>query len=62
VPLLFAYWTLQQEAVQLSTFGRLLAGQPDEVSGFGYQGIAVELASGRRAWVYVDSRSRPPGG
>jgi gamma-glutamylcyclotransferase (GGCT)/AIG2-like uncharacterized protein YtfP len=34
MPLLFSYGTLQQEAVQLSTFGRLLRGEPDELVGF----------------------------
>jgi len=34
MPLLFSYGTLQQHAVQLSTFGRLLRGQPDELVGF----------------------------
>ena len=34
MPLLFSYGTLQQEAVQRSTFGRLLQGQPDELVGF----------------------------
>ncbi len=34
MPLLFSYGTLQQPAVQLSTFGRLLEGQPDELTGF----------------------------
>jgi hypothetical protein len=34
MPLLFSYGTLQQEAVQTSTFGRLLEGQPDELIGF----------------------------
>lgn len=34
MPWLFSYGTLQQEAVQLSTFGRLLQGQPDELVGF----------------------------
>ena len=34
MPLLFSYGTLQQEAVQLATFGRLLRGQPDELVGF----------------------------
>jgi gamma-glutamylcyclotransferase (GGCT)/AIG2-like uncharacterized protein YtfP len=32
--LLFSYGTLQLEAVQISTFGRLLQGQPDELIGF----------------------------
>jgi len=34
VPLLFSYGTLQQAAVQRSTFGRVLRGQPDELVGF----------------------------
>jgi hypothetical protein len=42
MPLLFAYGTLQQEAVQLSTFGRLLAGQPDEVIGFELTLVRIE--------------------
>lgn len=32
--LLFAYGTLQQEAVQLATFGRKLEGAPDALPGF----------------------------
>ncbi len=34
MPLLFSYGTLQQEAVQLSIFGRRLRGHPDELVGF----------------------------
>ncbi|HEY7206555.1 MAG TPA: gamma-glutamylcyclotransferase family protein [Methylomirabilota bacterium] len=34
MPLLFSYGTLQQEAVQLSTFGRRLTGQADALVGF----------------------------
>jgi gamma-glutamylcyclotransferase (GGCT)/AIG2-like uncharacterized protein YtfP len=34
MPLLFSYGTLQQEAVQISTFGRLLRGERDELVGF----------------------------
>ena len=34
MPLLFSYGTLQQEAVQLATFGRRLRGEPDELVGF----------------------------
>jgi hypothetical protein len=34
MPLLFSYGTLQQAAVQLATFGRLLRGEPDELVGF----------------------------
>jgi gamma-glutamylcyclotransferase (GGCT)/AIG2-like uncharacterized protein YtfP len=115
MPLLFSYGTLQQENVQLSTFGRLLQGESDELPGFeqslvriddpqvvatsgkthhpnvrfngrndsrvsgtvfeitdaelaaadqyeqpsAYRRIAATLASGKRAWVYVDARSAP---
>lgn len=34
MPLLFSYGTLQQEGVQLSTFGRRLQGQRDDLPGF----------------------------
>jgi hypothetical protein len=34
MPLLFSYGTLRQDTVQLSTFGRLLRGEPDELLGF----------------------------
>lgn len=34
MPLLFSYGTLQLEPVQLDTFGRRLAGSPDELVGF----------------------------
>src|SRR4249919_1330685 len=34
MPLLFSYGTLQEENVQLSTFGRRLQGQRDELPGF----------------------------
>ncbi len=34
MPFLFSYGTLQQEAVQVSTFGRRLDGHPDELVGF----------------------------
>jgi gamma-glutamylcyclotransferase (GGCT)/AIG2-like uncharacterized protein YtfP len=114
MPLLFSYGTLQQENVQLSTFGRLLRGQTDELVGFeqslvliddaqvvatsgkthhpivkfngrhdsrvsgtvfeitddelaradkyevaAYKRVAADLASGRKAWVYVDARFAP---
>jgi len=42
MPLLFSYGTLQQEAVQLSTFGRLLRGQPDELVGFEQSLLKIE--------------------
>jgi gamma-glutamylcyclotransferase (GGCT)/AIG2-like uncharacterized protein YtfP len=34
MPLLFSYGTLQQDSVQMSTFGRLLKAQSDELPGF----------------------------
>ena len=111
--LLFSYGTLQDEHVQMSTFGRLLAGHTDHLPGFerslvpiedpqrvaqlgkthhdnvtftgatgsgvegmafevtdgelaladsyeqlaAYARVAVTLASGRNAWVYMDVRS-----
>jgi uncharacterized protein YciI len=42
VPLLFSYGTLQQEAVQLSTFGRRLRGEPDQVVGFEQAVLKIE--------------------
>ena len=42
MPLLFSYGTLQQEAVQMSTFGRLLQGEPDELIGFEQSLLRVE--------------------
>ncbi len=115
MPLLFSYGSLREESVQLSTFGRRLAGHPDTLPGFApdsvpirnaslaestgrysyanarftglpgscvqgmalaltddelmvadeyeksadYLRIAVVLASGRPAWVYVDACSAP---
>jgi gamma-glutamylcyclotransferase (GGCT)/AIG2-like uncharacterized protein YtfP len=40
--LLFSYGTLQQESVQLSTFGRLLQGQRDELLGFEQSLVRIE--------------------
>jgi gamma-glutamylcyclotransferase (GGCT)/AIG2-like uncharacterized protein YtfP len=114
MPMLFSYGTLQLEAVQTSTFGRLLAGREDELVGYEkslveiddadvvatsgethhpivrytgrdedrvtgmvfevtdaelasadayeaeqYRRDAVVLASGEKAWVYVDARVEP---
>ena len=44
MPLLFSYGTLQQEDVQLATFGRPLAGQPDELLGFVSALVEIEDA------------------
>src|SRR5687767_1940195 len=70
MPLLFSYGTLRQEAVQLSTFGRLLRGEPDELVGFERSLVEVDdpefvAASGeaRHAIVRFNGRgdSRVPG-
>jgi gamma-glutamyl AIG2-like cyclotransferase len=42
MPLLFSYGTLQQEDVQLSTFGRRLDGQGDELPGFEPSLVRIE--------------------
>ena len=34
MPLIFSYGTLQDERVQLSTFGRVLEGAPDSLVGY----------------------------
>jgi gamma-glutamylcyclotransferase (GGCT)/AIG2-like uncharacterized protein YtfP len=115
MPLLFSYGTLQQDDVQVSTFGRLLQGERDELPAFepssvkiedpklaaaigrthhanvtyngrngsrvsgtvfeitdaelaaadqyeqvaAYKRIHATLASGKKAWLYVDARSAP---
>jgi hypothetical protein len=40
--LLFSYGTLQLEAVQLSTFGRVLNGEPDTLPGFSRSLVAID--------------------
>lgn len=52
MPLLFSYGTLQEEPVQLSTFGRLLRGHKDGLPGFEPTSVRIEdpqvvAASGR---------------
>ena len=42
MPLLFSYGALQQKDVQLSTFGRLLQGQRDELPGFEQSLVRIE--------------------
>lgn len=39
---LFSYGTLQTEAVQLATFGRRLAGQPDRLVGYRLAMIEIQ--------------------
>jgi gamma-glutamylcyclotransferase (GGCT)/AIG2-like uncharacterized protein YtfP len=45
MPLLFSYGTLQQDNVQLATFGRLLRGERDELVGFEQTLVKIEDAS-----------------
>lgn len=40
--LLFSYGTLQEESVQLATFGRLLQGSQDELVGFQLSTVTVQ--------------------
>lgn len=42
MPLLFSYGTLQQENVQLSTFGRLLVGEKDDLIAFEQSMVRIE--------------------
>ena len=42
MPLLFSYGTLQLENVQISTFGRPLQGQQDELVGFEQSLITID--------------------
>jgi hypothetical protein len=42
MPLLFSYGTLQQDDVQLATFGRRLPGHPDELPGFEPSLVRIE--------------------
>ena len=42
MPLLFSYGTLQQEAVQITTFGRRLEGGPDALLGYERSTVIVK--------------------
>jgi gamma-glutamylcyclotransferase (GGCT)/AIG2-like uncharacterized protein YtfP len=42
MPLLFSYGTLQQENVQLTTFGRRLSGQSDALVGYEQALVRIE--------------------
>ncbi|MEO5816437.1 MAG: gamma-glutamylcyclotransferase family protein [Gemmatimonadaceae bacterium] len=42
MPLLFSYGSLQLESVQLSTFGRRLAGASDELVGFARTTVSID--------------------
>jgi gamma-glutamylcyclotransferase (GGCT)/AIG2-like uncharacterized protein YtfP len=63
MPLLFSYGTLQEENVQLSTFGRLLQGQTDELPGFELSSVRIEdpevaTAAGRTHYANVAFNGR----
>ena len=64
MPLLFSYGTLQQEAVQVSTFGRVLQGEPDELVGFEESLLTIAdpafvAASGKAHHAIVRFNGRP---
>jgi gamma-glutamylcyclotransferase (GGCT)/AIG2-like uncharacterized protein YtfP len=40
--LLFSYGTLQDKAVQMANFGRLLSGRPDSLAGYKLWPITIE--------------------
>ncbi len=42
MPRLFSYGTLQQEPVQLATFGRRLQGRPDALLGYRQSMVAID--------------------
>ncbi|OHX11085.1 UDP-N-acetylmuramate--alanine ligase [Chromobacterium amazonense] len=49
MPKLFSYGTLQQDNVQLATFGRLLHGSPAQLIGFKQEMLAIRDAEVVRA-------------
>ncbi|GGA43659.1 gamma-glutamylcyclotransferase family protein [Dyella nitratireducens] len=64
MPKLFSYGTLQQENVQLATFGRRLAGHRDQLIGFVQTDIKIEdpdviKASGKTHHPMLVSTNRP---
>jgi hypothetical protein len=64
MPLLFSYGTLQQESVQLTTFGRLLDGRSDELVGFEQALLEITdpafvAASGKSHHAIVRFNGRP---
>ena len=64
MPFVFSYGTLQDERVQLATFGRLLEGQRDELPGFEPSLVKIEdpaaaAAAGRTHHANVTFNGRP---
>jgi hypothetical protein len=63
MPLLFSYGSLQQDDVQLATFGRLLHGERDTLVGYGSSlvpiddpAVAARLGKTHHANVVIDGR------
>ena len=62
MPLIFSYGTLQQEEVQLATYGRTLKGVPDGLPGYQLSRVPIgdpELA--RRLGRSYHANARPTG-
>jgi gamma-glutamylcyclotransferase (GGCT)/AIG2-like uncharacterized protein YtfP len=64
MPLVFSYGTLQEEPVQLSTFGRLLRGERDDLPGFERSLVPIEdpqvaAASGKTHHANATFTGRP---
>lgn len=64
MPLIFSYGSLREERVQLSTFGRRLAGWEDHVVGFELSSVpiddpAVAAAVGRTAHANLIASVQP---
>jgi len=55
MPLLFSYGTLQQPEIQISLFGRLLDGWPDELVGF--ERLPIYLEGAKHSIVRLNGRS-----
>ena len=54
MPFLFSYGTLQQDDVQLSTFGRRVAGKPDVLEGYERSSITID---GERYFTLTPNRN-----
>jgi hypothetical protein len=61
IPLLFSYGTLQQESVQLSTFGRRLSGQRDELPRFERSSVQIGKTHHANVKFNGNEDSRVPG-
>lgn len=64
MPRLFSYGTLQEEAVQLATFGRRLDGERDDLVGFEPSSVRIDdptvaAALGRTHHANVTFNGRP---